>query len=233
MRASLPADALDALCARCRTTPTLEALRDLVDRPDPAVQTLLAEPWALPWLERLFDADPVLAATEAARAGAEGADEALFFAQSLLYALSHHPTTSAAPRVARVLAGHPVEAVRLAACRAVERWGQDAHEPWLRAVFGDANTNVRRRALRAVMARDVPTAWDRIDAATAAATGDVLRLRDLLHVVGRDADRRFAFERKGFRDHDARWLTLARSYARSRDRELRADAEYALLGAPR
>ncbi len=35
-------------------------MRDLVDRPDPPVQALLAEPWALPWLERLFDDDDLL-----------------------------------------------------------------------------------------------------------------------------------------------------------------------------
>ena len=83
------------------------------------------------------------------------------------------------------------------------------------------------------MLRDVATAFDRIGASESSGAGDVTRLRDLLHVVGRDADRRFEFERVGFRDADERWLELALSHSKSKDRELRADAEYALLGAPK
>jgi hypothetical protein len=250
MRPALPPDELDALLARCRSEPSLGAVRDLVDRPDAAVQALLAEPWALPWLERLFDEDAVLRAARAgmgpgsewvedsgptARAPAPAASppEASFFAQSLLYALSHHPSTSLARRVASVLTGHPDEQLRLAACRTIERWGRGEHEPWLREAFGDPSANVRRRALRAVMAHDVTTAYDRIGAQAAVEAADVARLRDLLHVVGRDADRRFVFERVGLRDADARWLELGLSFAKSRDRELRADAEYAILGAPK
>lgn len=250
MRPALPSDELDALLARCRAEPSLEAIRDLVDRPDPPIQTLLAEPWALPWLERLADEDAVLG--EAGRANAPSGEwgggagptptesarsvaspEASFFAQSLLYALSHHPASSSARRVAGVLASHPAEALRIAACRTIERWGRDEHEPWLREAFGDPSANVRRRALRAVMAREPGTAFDRLGASALADGSDVARLRDLLHVVGRDADRRFAFERIGLRDADPRWLELALAFAKSKDRELRSDAEYALLNAPK
>lgn len=250
MRAALPTDELDALLASCRAEPTLEKIRDLVDRPDPPVQVLLAEPWALPWLERLLDEDLVLGApslvgaTSSEWAGGTSpapnvptdatiSPEASFFAQSLLYALSHHASTSVARRVAMVFSSHPAEQIRLAACRTIERWARPEHEPWLREGFGDTSASVRRRALRAVMAREVPTAFDRIGAADSRAAGDVTRLRDLLHIVGRDADRRFAFERVGLRDGDERWLELALSFVKSKDRELRADAEYALLGAPK
>lgn len=246
---SSPQD-LEVLLSSCRAEPSLERMRDLVDRPDPPVQALLAEPWALPWLERLFDDDELLARTSSGdsidaewsngSAPAAGAAElapvapgASFFAQSLLYALSHHPDSVVAARVGSVFLRHPLPELRLAACRTIERWGRADHEQLLRDGFVDGDVNVRRRALRAVMLRDVATAFDRIGASESSGAGDVTRLRDLLHVVGRDADRRFKFERVGFRDADERWLELALSHSKSKDRELRADAEYALLGAPK
>jgi hypothetical protein len=238
MRAPLAPDELNALLTRCRREPTLEAIRDLIDRPDPPVQTFLAEPWALPWLERLFDEDAVLQAASPTGLGKSAAvysasPEASFFAQSLLTAISHHASSTLGPRIARVLTSHPEEAVRIAACRTFERWGNDDHEPWLREAFADSSPNVRRRAMRAVMLRGVDTAYDRIGAKAAAEALDVTRLRDLLHIVGRDANRRFAFERVGFRDTDTRWLALGLSFAKSKNRELRADAEYAIHHAPK
>ena len=132
-----------------------------------------------------------------------------------------------------VMGGHPSAELRLAACRTIERWGDPDHVAWLREAFADPDGNVRRRAIRAVMARDPATAYPRIEAEEARDAMATPRLRDLLAVVGRDADRRFAWERVGFREVDPRWLDLALGLVKSRDKELKADAEYALLGVPK
>jgi hypothetical protein len=58
-----------------RNAPSVDGIRGLVDRPDPAIQSFLAEPWVLAWLERIFDAEPAQrgAASRPARARQGGA----------------------------------------------------------------------------------------------------------------------------------------------------------------